>query len=280
VDLSVLYTYGEAGMKDLRFSATTASGWSGVINKFSFTGTTFEDRKMAFHITHPKSAGKTASYWIDVTVASAKYKTTFKHRLNFKFKVATPFGDGQAEGMISDAAVARVKSEIANRLGGGRGRNEYVQCYSAKKHGWSGQTIHSRCDGKGAYMVVMRRPDTKRVFGGYYGRSHSRSGGYARGTDNRVAFLWRVDPSNANNINVMKKNTQRSYYVYQSSSYMPTWGGGHDLYCSGSSGNCYSNMDHSYDSPYGYGSGNARSYLTGSYSWNNKQGDYEVYIVK
>ena len=68
--------------------------------------------------------------------------------------------------------------------------------------------------------------------------------------------------------------------MYQNSNYMTTFGGGHDFYCASSSGNCYTNMDHGYDSPYGYGSGNARNYMTGSYSWNNKQGDYEVYIVK
>lgn len=34
-----------------------------------------------------------------------------------------------------------------------------------------------------------------------------------------------------------------------------------------------------YDSPYSYGSSQAKSYLSGSYNWNQKNGDYEVYIT-
>ena len=59
-----------------------------------------------------------------------------------------------------------------------------------------------------------------------------------------------------------------------------TFGGGNDMYCSPSSGACYANIDHDYDSPYNYRSSQAMSYLTGSYSWNVKNGgDYEVYIT-
>merc|ERR1711935_67555 len=95
VDLSILYDYGEVGYKDVRFTAATGSAWTKIITQMSFSGTdSSANRKLGFTITHPKSAGKEAAYWIDVTIVSSKYKLSTKHRFNFNFKVTTAIGVG------------------------------------------------------------------------------------------------------------------------------------------------------------------------------------------
>ena len=69
-----------------------------------------------------------------------------------------------------------------------------------------------------------------------------------------------------------------NYFTHESTSHMMTFGAGHDLYCS-TGGSCYSNLDHDYNSPHGYGSGHSRSYLTGSYRWSSRNDVVEVYMV-
>jgi len=88
VDLEVLYGYGEAGYKDVQFTASTDKLWGSIVNKFQFTGSASSpDRKLGFTITHPKAAKETATYHIDVTITSAKYKLSSKHRLTINVKV-------------------------------------------------------------------------------------------------------------------------------------------------------------------------------------------------
>ena len=73
VDLSIIYGYGEAGCKDVKFSAATDSGWGKIINKFTFSGAADQpERKMGFTVTHPKNAKQEVTYWIDVTITSDK----------------------------------------------------------------------------------------------------------------------------------------------------------------------------------------------------------------
>jgi len=278
VAMSVINGYGEAGYKDVKFSFTTAKAFSKIITKVSFGGdVTQADRTMKFSITHPKDAKKEAEYFIDVTVTSAKYKLSNKHRIAVNYKVQTGLGEGGAKGILSDAAVSIIKKRIV-----GTDTKDFKLCYSVKVHGWSGNTFHQRCDNKGKLMVLMRRSDNKRVFGGFYKCQNWRnSGGYMRGTSRNCAALFRINPNNRDKVDWMEKNTWHNVYVEFSTSHTMTFGGGHDLYCAQNSGNCYSNMDHDYDTPYGYGSSQARSYLTGSYQWNHKNmgGDYEVYIT-
>jgi len=95
IDLSILYDYGEVGYKDVKFTAATDKAWGSIITQMKFSGaTTSAKRKMEFTITHPASAKKEAAYWIDVTIASAKYKLSTKHRLSFKFTTTLPFSFG------------------------------------------------------------------------------------------------------------------------------------------------------------------------------------------
>jgi len=286
VDINVLYGYGEAGYKDVQFSAETDKSWGSILGQFKFSGVHFTgttgtaNRQMAFTVTHPKSAKKEATYWIDVTIKSAKYKLSTKHRLTINVKAQTGFGPGGLD-LISDPAVLKVKQKI-NGYMGSSAIKDYELCYSNKLHGWSSRTMHSRCDNKGSYMFIMKRKDNKRIFGGWFYYKLSSSGGYYRGSDSRKAFLWRVKPGTNDEVDFMRKHWH-SYYTYRNPSHMTTFGGGHDFYCDGNSGGkCHANTEHDYDTPHGYGSNpGAQSYLSGSYSWDGKSGsDYEVYIVK
>ena len=59
VDFSVLYGYGEAGYKDVQFTAATDKSWGSILSKFQFSGSASQaERKLGFSINHPKSVKK------------------------------------------------------------------------------------------------------------------------------------------------------------------------------------------------------------------------------
>ena len=89
---------------------------------------------------------------------------------------------------------------------------------------------------------------------------------------------------NRYNLPPFKSNVYRynRHSIYTSSSYGPTFGGGHDIYIANNarfSTSSYSNFGYTYRPPYGYsyGSSNTRSLLAGSY--NFKPTEVEVFYV-
>ena len=210
VALSVIYGYGEAGYKDVKFSYATSKELSKIITKVSFGGdTAVADRTIKFSVTHPKGQKKEADYYVDVTITSAKYKFSNKHRLAIKFKAQNGLGPGGAEDLLSGDAVETIKKRITGDVD-----KEFQLCYSSKLHGWGANQFHSRCDNKGYLMVVMRRPDNKRVFGGYYKCERwQTNGGYRRGTSKNCAALFRINPTNKDKVDWIEKNTWHNVYV-------------------------------------------------------------------
>lgn len=129
-------------------------------------------------------------------------------------------------------------------------------------------------------LTVQRRSDNGRIFGGYIGIPYVGHGSYYRRSGD-PAFLFRLDPGQ-NDIDFLKMNQgarhydRRVWYGSTQSYYGLTFGGGHDLSCEQHDFRyCYANVDHDYSNDDiknngRYGSGYARSYLTGSYSWNGR----------
>jgi len=227
-------------------------------------------RKIEFQVNHPKSAKKEAQYHIDVTITSKKYKLTSKQRLTINYKGVTGFGAGAQEGVLTEVQVKALKTKIGDNTD-----REYKLCYSSKLHGWSTAQFHARCDGTHDWLVVHKRGSNKRVFGGWAGLKKFGKGSYNRNSGNRYLYgntkgqswMWRINPNNGN-VEYAEKHWH-SHMVYMRGSYFFTFGGGHDLNPR-DDGYVYSNLDYDYNSPHGYNSGGARSWLAGQYSWNGK----------
>lgn len=98
--------------------------------------------------------------------------------------------------------------------------------YKATRDGWSGQKFHQLCDNKGATYTRATLSDG-RVICGYTSVSWTSNPGYVKDT---TAFLYD---------GVNKYTTahgawgEGEYAVYMNPSYLPTFGGGHDLFIGG-----------------------------------------------
>merc|ERR1712060_415954 len=120
---------------------------------------------------------------------------------------------------------------VSRRLGG--------LLYQASKDNPSVSNFHSRCDSKGATVVIVETT-AGNVFGGFTYVSWG-TGGYS---SNSISFLFKLRPT-------MKRYSikRTNYATYRHGSNGPTYGGGHDLFIST---NClyyatsYTN-GHSYD---------------------------------
>ena len=110
--------------------------------------------------------------------------------------------------------------------------------YSAIIDGDNASTFHNLCDDKGPTLIIVESTDGK-IFGGYTKESWSGNSQYK---SDKKAFIFSLDKK------MRAELKQKSYSIYCSPSYGPSFGGGHDLYiCSGclNSKNSYSNP-HSY----------------------------------
>ncbi|EGD79834.1 hypothetical protein PTSG_13098, partial [Salpingoeca rosetta] len=100
----------------------------------------------------------------------------------------------------------------------------FARCYSGTADGWSSSTFHSRCDNKGPTLTIGRNRDTGRVFGGFTHIPWTTSSGYR--TD-YAAFLFRFNGDQVERTDQDLSSPGNA--VYHTSSYCPTFGGGHDL---------------------------------------------------
>jgi len=266
VDLSVLYAYGEVGYQDVRFSAATDKAWGSIITQIKFSGaTTSAKRKMEFSVTHPTSAKKEATYWIDVTISSAKFKLSTKHRLNVGFKVSTAIGTGGTNGVLTKGQM----SQLYQRLGS----TNLELCFNPKLHGFSSHTMHTRCDNRGKTLTLMRRNSNGKVFGGVVLQNLNKDSRWVHDA-NPTPWLFTVT---SGNVKFFNYRSGRRHTYYMNSGYGMTWGGGHDLYCNSDFTSCNAN-------PYSFWHNSGE--MAGTQNWKHKNEGgshgmvYEVFLIK
>jgi hypothetical protein len=107
---------------------------------------------------------------------------------------------------------------------GGGPKPKLTLLYRGSRDGFNASSFHTRCDGKGQTLTVVKAQGRANIFGGFNPDSWSVSGSY--GTDRRA---WLFSLVNSYNKPVRLEPTGSSM-GYNSSGYGPTWGGGHDLH--------------------------------------------------
>jgi len=146
------------------------------------------------------------------------------------------------------------------------------RCYQATVNGWSGYTFHSKCDGKGPTVTIIRVG--KYIFGGYTSLSWTSSS--CSYHYDSAAFLFSLvnkpgwQPLKLHQTG--KSSYQRRHSIASCPSYGPTFGHGHDIVIvnnAASSTNSNSNLGDTYSPPagYSYGSSFTQSFLAGSYNF-------------
>ncbi|XP_015767022.1 PREDICTED: uncharacterized protein LOC107345789 isoform X1 [Acropora digitifera] len=107
-------------------------------------------------------------------------------------------------------------------------------CWRASIHGWSAQTFHRRCDGRGPTVTIIKVGSY--VFGGYTDKSW-RSGTPAYISSSK-AFIYSL--RNYYGYGYFKRDvTSFSYATCSNSNYGPTFGGGHDIHLANNAGSNY-----------------------------------------
>jgi hypothetical protein len=142
-----------------------------------------------------------------------------------------------------------------------------------KQAGSTANNFHGAADGKGATFVLMRASEnggvTWKTVGGYDPLSWSSSNGYnmTSGPANYNAFIFNLTDS-------VKKNQTNDYQTYNTATYGPTFGGGHDL-------NVNYWLTSGYSLGFTYGGYTGRSIVDGSsYNGSDMQvGALEVFTV-
>ena len=114
----------------------------------------------------------------------------------------------------------------------------------------------------------MVRSTTGKTYGGYADMSWQSNCGYR---NSNGGWLYSL---NYNTKHTLYRYPQYAYYMCNH--YGPTWGGGHDLYINSSMTYSHTNLGHTYQCQWGYGSSNCRNYFAGQYSGNIVQ-NVEVY---
>ncbi len=138
----------------------------------------------------------------------------------------------------------------------------WIRCYQKSVDGGVA-VFHTNCDNRGSTVIVAllnAGTGQSRIIGGYADVSWTSSGGY-KGTASNFLFSL---------TNSFKHVSISSTYQYDSASYGPTFGGGHDFtagYGAGGSSNAYCNIGHSYACHVGsYGSTECQNDFCGQYN--------------
>jgi len=135
--------------------------------------------------------------------------------------------------------------------------------YRATKDGFQSSIFHSKVDGKGSVICIVKSK-TGQVFGGFTNLGFNSSSSYQ--VDSK-AFLFHITKKCK-----MEQTANTTYAVYGGSGYHVTFGGGHDLYLcdnANTTNSSYTNLGHTYKCPNGitYGSTEAQNYLAGTYNF-------------
>ena len=173
----------------------------------------------------------------------------------FKEKIDTQIMKFNDLNLIETGVKNKLKKTIKN----------FNLLFRASRDGYSTSNFHSKCDGRGNTLIIVKTTNRRR-FGGFTDLQWDQSGSYKTGSN---PFIFSLDEKEI----YYSKNGSNS--IYCNSSYGPTFGGGHDFYiCGGcnSSNSSYENMNNSYEN-------NGKKYpLTGSN--NFLVADYEVYQLE
>jgi len=145
------------------------------------------------------------------------------HDANYPVTIQTGTGGGVGGGFGGS-----VKSKIVNYQGWSRINKFFTRkfklelIYRASVHGYESQTWHSKVDGTGPNLVLIKNSNNK-VFGGYHHAGWIANGSYSAADPNN--FLFQVDE----NMKFPYISTTNNA-VYSVPGYGPTFGGNHDLY--------------------------------------------------
>jgi hypothetical protein len=161
-----------------------------------------------------------------------------------------------------------------NKLCGFPTEQKWQLLYRGSVDGFGAADFHRKCDGKSNTLTIVKS-DNGNIFGGYTNVAWESKGGCQTGTS---SFLFSL--KNQTNSGLKFNCFKTEYSINCSSSYGPTFGGGHDLRISNNSNaniESYSNPGNSYQLPpgYTYGTDQAQNLLAGSY--NFKVNEIEVF---
>jgi hypothetical protein len=149
-----------------------------------------------------------------------------------------------------------------------------ILLYRATRDGFTTQAFHSKCDGKGNTITIIKS-HLNYVFGGYASSAWHSSGGFIN-DPNAFLFSLRRDGVSFKDKFTVKR---AEYALYGSSSFGPTFGLDDILIFNQSNRNIGSRCDFgdSYNLPDGF-NGNAQEFLAGNYNqWTTTE--IEVYQI-
>jgi hypothetical protein len=135
--------------------------------------------------------------------------------------------------------------------------------YRATKDGFTASAFHTKCNDKGATIIIVKSKSNQ-VFGGFNPAAWTSSGSYA---SEAGAFIFQLNKKQK-----MEQYQNHGNAIYNYASYGPSFGGGHDLMlcdnCN-TTNSSYSNLGYTYKCPAGitYSTTEAQNYLAGSYNF-------------
>ena len=137
--------------------------------------------------------------------------------------------------------------------------------FSGRRDGMESTTFHSKCDGHGDTLTVIK--GNGQIFGGYAKQQWSSGGWIADNTKSSFLFTCRSRTKHP-----LIKPVKA---IFGHSSYGPTFGGGNDIRIDSTGRNGYNNQ-HSYSNPEG---GSKENYLAGTTAGSSQPVTYEDYEV-
>ncbi len=151
-----------------------------------------------------------------------------------------------------------------------------ILLYRATRDGFTSKTFHSKCDGVGNTITIIKN-NLNFVFGGYASSAWHNSGGRINDPNAFLFSLRRAGVSFKYKFTIK----QTEYALYGNSNYGPIFGGNDICICNQSDTNMgsFCNFGHSYNFPDGYtNGGNAKDFLAGNYNqWTTTE--IEVYQI-
>ncbi len=143
---------------------------------------------------------------------------------------------------------------------------EWELVYRASVDGFSSNEFHSRCDGIGNTLTVIKA-ENENIFGGFTEAKWSSKAEY---TTNHNSFIYSLINKDKKSFKVMN-SPNGAHSIYSKSDYGPTFGGGHDFYIASDSNSnlkSYSNLGHTFKhQDYPNNTEKAKSILAGSYNF-------------
>lgn len=101
--------------------------------------------------------------------------------------------------------------------------------YRATRDGFNGNSFHSKCDGKGETITLIKTENTGKIFGGYLDKNWETKEAWINSSK---AFVFSIN----NKEMYPLKSGHEMYAAYAGASYGPSFGGGYDFHISGKSG--------------------------------------------